>query len=171
MPTPVARVMSSKPRTPTSGPQPASGGPPLVPTSSMTGDPFEAFIDGLLERQQRQPGATPRLVSSSRWGVQGQAQQGIDLYGAYDDGSTATWQCKAYAKFTLADMTKIIEDTKIDATRHVAAISGLAGSDVRALIAKHAGWEVWDQKTSRTRSWRCPSMRPERSWTRTSVVL
>ena len=36
-------------------------GPPLLPTPELTWDELESFLDGLLERLQRLPGADPRL--------------------------------------------------------------------------------------------------------------
>jgi hypothetical protein len=133
---------------------PPQGGPPLLPTERLTWDELEAFVDGLLERFQRLPGASPRLVSSSRFGRSGDDQEGIDLYGSYDDGSTATWQCKAQLDLTAANVRSIVATTEVEADRHIIVFGRLARAAARAEESRHAGWEIWDQRdlTNKVRS-------------------
>lgn len=49
------------------GSQPEAGSPRL-PTHELTWEELESFLDGLLERLQRLPGAKPRLAPSYRYG-------------------------------------------------------------------------------------------------------
>jgi hypothetical protein len=126
--------------------QQPEGGPPLLPTDGMSWDALEAFVDELLERLQRQPGAQPRLVLTHRYGRGGEDQQGIDHFGRYDDGSTATWQDRARVALGPAAVKKIVKETEVDADRHVIVFSRKASAYARKEIRQHSGWEIWDQR-------------------------
>ncbi len=121
-------------------------GPPLLPTPELTWDELESFIDGLLERLQRLPGADPRLTSSYRHGRRGDDQEGIDHYGTYDDGSTSTWQCRARESLGPAAVKKIVRETEAEADRHVIVFGRRASGPARKEMREHAGWEIWDQR-------------------------
>jgi hypothetical protein len=121
--------------------------PPMtLPTAGMGWDAFEALVDDLLVRLRLVPGANPALVTSSRYGKAGQDQAGIDLLGSYDDGSTATWQCKEQLTLTEANVTKIISDTEVAATRHVIVFSRVADAKASSAAASQEGWSIWDQR-------------------------
>jgi hypothetical protein len=126
--------------------QQPEAGPPLLRTDSMTWDELEAFVDELLERLHRQPGAAPRLVSTSRYGRSGDDQEGIDHFGTYDDGSTETWQDRARLGLGPAAVRKIVEETEVSADRHVIVYSRTASADARKEARRHPGWEIWDQR-------------------------
>jgi hypothetical protein len=126
--------------------QQPEAGPPLLPTDALTWDQLEAFVDELLERLQRQPGAEPRLLSAHRYGRSGDDQEGIDHFGTYDDGSTATWQDRARIGLGPANVKKIVEETEVTADRHVIVYSRKASADARKETRQHTGWEIWDQR-------------------------
>jgi hypothetical protein len=128
------------------GEQQPEAGPPLLPTDGMNWDQLEAFVDELLERLQRQPGAQPRLVSTHRYGRAGDDQEGIDHLGRYDDGSTATWQDRARVALGPAAVQKIVEETEVAADRHVIVYSRKANAGARNEARQHTGWEIWDQR-------------------------
>jgi hypothetical protein len=117
-----------------------------LPTAGMGWDAFEAFLDELLVRLRMVPGLSPALVTSSRYGRPGQAQAGIDHLGSYDDGSTATWQCKEQLTLTEANVTKIIKDTEVPATRHVIVFSRVPDAKAVSAAAAQAGWSIWGQR-------------------------
>jgi len=117
----------------------------MLPTPEMGWDSFEAFLDDLLVRLRLVRGAIPRLVTSSRYGKAGQDQAGIDHLGAYDDDTTATWQCKEQLKLTEANVRKIIKDTEVAADKHVIVFSRVADAKARTEAAKQSGWSIWDQ--------------------------
>lgn len=121
-------------------------GPTLLPTPDLTWDELESFVDGLLERLQRMPGASPRLTASSRYGRGGDDQEGIDHYGTYDDGSTSTWQCRARVALGRKSVEKIIEETEVEATRHIIVFGRKASADARKELRDHPTWEIWDQR-------------------------
>ncbi len=129
-------------------------GPPLLPTPELTWDELESFLDSLLERLQRLPGANPRLTSSYRHGRRGDDQEGIDHYGTYDDGSTSTWQCRARESLGPAAVKEIVRETEVEADRHVIVFGRRASAPARREMRKHTGWEIWDQRdlTNKVRS-------------------
>ena len=116
-----------------------------LPTAALNWEKFEKFLEDLLVRLRLVPGATPRLVSSSGFGRQGQDQKGIDQLGAYDDGTTGTWQCKQHATLSAADVREIIKGTKVQADKHVVVFSRVADALAREEAAKVPGWEIWDR--------------------------
>jgi hypothetical protein len=116
-----------------------------LPTAALNWESFEKFLEDLLVRLRLVPGATPRLVSSSGFGRQGQDQKGIDQLGTYDDGTTCTWQCKQHATLSAADVRKIIKDTEIQADKHVIVFSRVADALAREEAGKMPGWEIWDR--------------------------
>ena len=126
--------------------QQPEAGPPLLPTDAMTWDKLEAFVDELLERVQRQPGAEPRLLSAHRYGRSGDDQEGIDHFGTYDDDSTATWQDRARLGLGPAGVKKIVDETEVTADRHVIVYSRTATANARKEARQHTGWEIWDQR-------------------------
>jgi hypothetical protein len=129
-------------------------GPPLLPTHDLTWDELESFLDGLLERLQRLPGAEPRLASSYRYGRRGDDQEGIDHYGTYDDGSTSTWQCRARESLGHEAVKEIFRETEVEADRHVIVFGRKASAAARKEMRGHPGWEIWDQRdlTNKVRS-------------------
>jgi hypothetical protein len=114
----------------------------------MGGYALEEFVGDLLKRMERVPGADPRLVSSSRNGTSGQKQGGVDHRGVYSDGTRAGWSCKEKQSLTKADIDTIIKqmtDAGETAERRIIVYSRIASAAARKEIAKHAGWEIWDQ--------------------------
>jgi hypothetical protein len=116
-----------------------------LPTAGMGWDAFEAFLDDLLVRL-RLVDASPRLVDSYRYGTQGQAQDGIDHVGEYDDGSKATFQCKEQQRLTDGDIDDIISRTTYDAMRHVIVYSRVASADARRKVGAIPAWSICDAR-------------------------
>jgi len=114
----------------------------------MGGYALEDFVGDLLKRVERVPGADPRLVSSSRNGTSGQKQGGADHRGVYSDGTRAVWSCKEKKGLTKADIDTIMKEMADEgetAERRIIVYSRIASGAARKEIAKHAGWEIWDQ--------------------------
>src|SRR5260370_38172002 len=114
-------------------------GRPLLPTPELTWDELESFLDGLLERLQRLPGANPRLTSSYRHGRRGDDQEGIDHYGTYDDGSTSTWQCRARESLGPAALKKIVRETEGEADPPATVFGRAARAPAAKEIRQPAG--------------------------------
>jgi hypothetical protein len=120
--------------------------PELLPTPSLTPDRFEDFTETLLHRQRFVASPARRLIEVSRWGRRGDKQDGIDFVGAYDDGTTVTWQCKRVDKMTPADVRTYISENSYTADEHVLVFSGLASPEARAEVLKVKGWSLLDQR-------------------------
>jgi hypothetical protein len=120
--------------------------PELLPTPSLAPDRFEDFTETLLHRQRFVASPARRLIEVSRWGRRGDKQDGIDFVGAYDDGTTVTWQCKRVDKMTPADVRKYISENSYTADEHVLVFSGLASPEARAEVLKVKGWSPLDQR-------------------------
>jgi hypothetical protein len=125
-----------------------SGGrdPELLPAPSLTPDRFEDFTETLLHRQRFIASPARRLIEISRWGRRGDKQDGIDFVGAYDDGTTVTWQCKRVDKMTPADVRTYISENSYTADEHVLVFSGLASPEARTEALKVQGWSLLDQR-------------------------
>lgn len=120
----------------------------LLPTPEMGGYAFEEFVGDLLKRMERVPGASPRLVTSSRNGTSGQGQGGVDHRGVYADKTRTVWSCKeqkSLSKSVIDTIMKEMADAKETAGRRIIVYSRIASSAARKEIAKHSGWEIWDQ--------------------------
>jgi hypothetical protein len=120
--------------------------PELLPTPSLTPDRFEDFTETLLHRQRFVASPARPLIEVSRWGRRGDKQDGIDFVGAYDDGTTVTWQCKRVDKMTPADVRRYIGENTYIADEHVLVFSGLASPEARTEVLKVKGWSLLDQR-------------------------
>jgi len=120
--------------------------PELLPTPSLTPDRFEDFTEALLHRQRFVASPARRLIEISRWGRRGDKQDGIDFVGAYDDGTTVTWQCKRVDNLPPADVRRYIGETTYVADEHVLVFSGLAKPEARTEVLKVEGWSLCDRR-------------------------
>jgi hypothetical protein len=120
--------------------------PELLPTPSLTPDRFEDFTEALLHRQRFVASPTRRLIEISRWGRRGDKQDGIDFVGAYDDGTTVTWQCKRVDRMPPAKVKTYIGENTYIADEHVLVFSGLASPKARTEVLKVEGWSLCDQR-------------------------
>ena len=120
--------------------------PELLPTPSLSPDRFEDFTEALLHRQRFVASPARRLVQVSRWGRRGDKQDGIDFVGAYDDGTTVTWQCKRVDRMPPGDVRDYIGENTYTADEHVLVFSGLASPKARAEVLKVDGWSLCDQR-------------------------
>jgi len=120
--------------------------PELPPTPSLAPDRFEDFTEALLHRQRFVASPARRLIEVSRWGRRGDKQDGIDFVGAYDDGTTVTWQCKRVDEMTPADVRQHVRENTYAADEHVLVFSGLASAKARAEVLKAKVWSLVDQR-------------------------
>lgn len=84
-------------------PPPVIEGPATLPFLSITADRFEELVRVLITRKST-------VVDAHRYGVQGQAQFGIDVYARNADGSLTTYQCRRYQRMTAADVKRCVDD-------------------------------------------------------------
>jgi len=88
---------------------------------------------------------TADMADCRRYGIQGQDQQGIDIYVRQAlDGKYTTWQCKRYGEFTASDLRKAVAKflkhdwAKTSATFHLAVSVSLAPTDLADAVEEQA---------------------------------
>lgn len=83
--------------------------PPPVVTSAMS-LPFGELTWENFERLcYRLAGLSALIESTARYGRQGQAQQGIDIFARKTNGRYEVWQAKRYRAFTAAQLKKAVK--------------------------------------------------------------
>jgi hypothetical protein len=74
-----------------------------LPLAELTWENFERLCYRLASR-------SGDVSDCRRYGIQGQGQQGIDIYiRRASDGGYSTWQCKCYDHFTPADIEQAVD--------------------------------------------------------------
>lgn len=96
---------------------------------------FEAFCRDLLAR-------TPTFERVRRWGVRGNAQQGIDIL-AERFGAQWAFQCKYVKEFGPEKARTMLAAATHPADRYVLLLARAATRDTRAVV-EDTGWELWD---------------------------
>lgn len=74
----------------------------VLPFGELTWENFERLC-------YRLAGQSDRIEHVARYGRQGQAQQGIDLFARLPNGKYEIWQAKRYASVTAGDVKGIVE--------------------------------------------------------------
>lgn len=120
--------------------------PLLLPTPSLSSDEFEDFTERLLSAHKWCPEPLRRVVRVERWGRRGDKQDGIDFEGTFSDGTKGAWQCKRYVKLTAAQVEKFVKECTFEADEYYLVFSGEASPKVRLEVAKHAKWQLLDQR-------------------------
>lgn len=115
-----------------------------LPTHGLGAAEFEDFTERLLRAHQFSS-VTPHVIRVERWGRPGDKQDGIDFAGRWSDGRDAAWQCKAYRRFSPAQVHAAVTDCTFVADRYFLVLSCVASSRVRAAVREHPGWELLDR--------------------------
>ncbi|MBB2903094.1 hypothetical protein FHR75_003936 [Kineococcus radiotolerans] len=120
--------------------------PLLPPTESLSHEAFEDFTERLLNAHKFAGPEVLRTVHVVRWGRPGDPQDGIDFAGTLSDGRTASWQCKRYDTFSVADTRAAIKKDTYGADVHYLVLSCQASTPVRREIKKHPTWHLLDKR-------------------------
>lgn len=118
----------------------------LPPTNELTWEQFEDFTEAVLSAHRFANKSGRRIARVSRWGRRGDKQDGIDFEGEWSDGTTSSWQCKAYEKLQPADVRNAVQTCSFHADTHHLVYSGFASPAVRQEIQKHADWTLIDRR-------------------------
>lgn len=144
-----------EPQTPASGDAtvgPPHGGalpgksPELLPTPSLSWEEFEDFTERLLSAHRFCAEPLRHVVRVERWGRRGDKQDGIDFEGDLSDGASASWQCKRQDALSPVDVRAAVKACTFKADVHHLVFSGEASRHARNEMAKHANWELLDQR-------------------------
>lgn len=118
----------------------------LPPTNELRWEQFEDFTEAVLSAHRFANKSGRRIARVSRWGRRGDKQDGIDFEGEWSDGTTSSWQCKAYDRLQPADVRSAVEACSFDADIHYLVCSGFASPAVRQEIQKHVDWTLIDRR-------------------------
>lgn len=119
----------------------------LLPTPWLTDRRFEDFVERLLKAQPLLGPDVRHVARVSRWGVPGDKQHGIDLYGQYSDGVHAAWQCKHLRSLTAPAVAKAVKYVSFNgAAELILVFADVAKAAARNEMRRHTGWQLWDRR-------------------------
>jgi hypothetical protein len=118
----------------------------LPATNELAWAEFEDYTEELLSANRFATGQGPRITRVSRWGRPGDKQDGIDFEGEFSDGTSATWQCKAYRRLVARQVHAAVTACTYAADQHYLVYSGKASPGARTAIKQHPGWELIDRR-------------------------
>lgn len=119
----------------------------LLPTPWLSDRRFEDLVERLLKAQPLLGAQVRHVAEVARWGVPGDKQDGIDLFGRYSDDVPAAWQCKHLRRLTPAAVRKAIGELTFEGAAEVYLVyADIAGAAARSEIKQHEGWRLWDRR-------------------------
>jgi hypothetical protein len=121
--------------------------PLLLPTPWLSDRRFEDFVERLLKAQPLLGPQVRHVAVVSRWGVPGDKQDGIDLFGRYSDDVPAAWQCKHLRSLTAPAVRRAVKDVTFDgAVELILVFADVARAAARNEMRRHAAWQLWDRR-------------------------
>ncbi|MCC3653925.1 restriction endonuclease [Streptomyces sp. S07_1.15] len=121
--------------------------PDLLPIPWLTDRRFEDFVERLLKAQPLLGMQVRHVAKVARWGVPGDKQDGIDLYGRFNDGVPVAWQCKHLKDLTAAKVRKAVDELTFDGAEEIYLVyADVAKVAARNEIQQHPGWWLWDRR-------------------------
>ena len=113
-----------------------------LPFNELAWEQFEALCAALVEAQ-------PATIDCHLYGVQGDAQQGIDIVATQqgaDGEETWVYQCKRYKQYSADKLEEALSKMAYQADFYVLMLSIPATANLRQVAAKHADAFLWDGK-------------------------
>jgi len=121
--------------------------PRLVPTPWLSDRRFEDFVEHLLKVQPLLGTSVRHVAEVARWGVPGDKQDGIDLFGRFNDDVPAAWQCKHLKVLNPANVREAIGDLTFEGAEEIYLVyADVAKVAARNEVRKHPGWHLWDRR-------------------------
>jgi len=122
--------------------------PHLLPTPWLSDSGLEDFVERLLYSERLLGSDTRHVQHIERWGVSGDKQDGIDLFGRFNDGTRACWQVKQLKKLSRDDVRAAVRAMTFDEADEVYLVyGGIATAQAREEMLKHPGWTLIDRRT------------------------
>jgi len=119
----------------------------LLPTPWLSDRRFEDFVERLLKAQPLLGAHVRHVAEVARWGVPGDKQDGIDLYGRFSDGVPAAWQCKHLQALTRGKVREAVEELTFEGAEEIYLVYAyVAKAAARNEIKEHPGWRLWDRR-------------------------
>lgn len=121
--------------------------PDLVPTPWLSDRRFEDFVEGLLKAQPLLGSQVRHVAEVARWGVPGDKQDGIDLFGRYSDDVPAAWQCKHLRSLTPAAVRRAVDELTFKGAAEIYLVyADIAKVAARNETNQHERWRLWDRR-------------------------
>ncbi|MDA0565186.1 ATP-binding protein [Streptomonospora sp. S1-112] len=121
--------------------------PQLLPTPWLSAMRFESFVERLLKAQTFLGMNERHVANIVRWGVSGDTQGGIDLFGHFNDGVPAAWQCKHLKSLSPARVIQAVHELTFEEAKELYLVySDVAKIGARNEIKKHPSWQLWDRR-------------------------
>lgn len=119
----------------------------LLPTPWLSDRRFEDFVERLLKAQPLLGAQVRHVAEVARWGVPGDKQDGIDLFGRFNDDVPAAWQCKHLRALTAAKVQKAVEELTFEGADALYLVyADVAKVSARTQIQQHPRWRLWDRR-------------------------
>lgn len=119
----------------------------LLPTPWLTDTELEDFTEALLKAQPLLGPSLRHVAHVERWGVPGDKQDGIDLFGRFNDEVLAAWQCKQLKKLSRSDVRAAVAALTFEgADEHYLVYGRLATQQARDEMRKHVSWTLLDRR-------------------------
>jgi hypothetical protein len=119
----------------------------LLPTPWLSDMRFEAFVERLLKAQPLLGTDVRHVTDVARWGVSGDTQDGIDLFGHFNDGVPAAWQCKHLTSLPPAQVREAVQALTFKGAKELYLVYvDVAKAGARNEIKKHPEWQLWDRR-------------------------
>ena len=109
-----------------------------LPFHELTWRRFQVFCQDLISR-------LPDVSDSHQYGVEGNPQDGIDLFADMTNDERWAFQNKRWKQFGPQDVEDAVGATTYKADKYVILLSREATAAARKKVASYPGWDVWDR--------------------------
>jgi transcriptional regulator with XRE-family HTH domain len=109
-----------------------------LPLSGLSEESFQRFGHYLLDRLYPSAKVHPA-------GTRGHKQHGIDINVELPIGEVHTYQCKRERQFGPAKVIEAVRAHTAVSDKQFILLSRVASPDARSEMARHEGWDIWDQ--------------------------
>ena len=113
---------------------------PVLPVAELSPETFEDFVADIAKQQYP-------TTAVSRFGGQGDKQEGVDVIAQGDATTVATFQCKRRTRFGPQHVRDAVAAVTIEAERHFLVLSRPSATAAsRKEMGNHRGWTLWDAR-------------------------
>jgi hypothetical protein len=112
--------------------------PEQLPLHELTWRRFQVFCQDLISRLED-------VTDCHQYGVEGNRQDGIDLFAIMKSGEHWAFQNKRWKQFGPQDLEDAVKATAYQADKYIVLLSREATSNVRKKLADFPKWHIWDR--------------------------
>lgn len=119
----------------------------LLPVPWLSDRQFEDFTEALLKAQPSLGAHVRHVAHVERWGVPGNKQDGIDLFGHFNDRTSAAWQCKHLDRLRPFEVREAVEAVTFERAEELYLVyARIAKKGARQEMLQHEGWTLLDRR-------------------------